>query len=375
MNDRDSAKLPRRDFILLPLLSLLTVVLLIGSSELVCRVVWPDYTEDPCALPDGHHKPACSSTLKAMEGPVYQEAYNDCGYRSRASCGPKPPNHIRIALLGSSFTLAFAVPYDEGFPGETEQKLTRACHRPVEIQNLSAVQLQPIQVYSRLDEALALKPDVVVVSINPIDADQDYTDEDMRNRDQPASLLRKSPPPPAFPLRLVKQFQAGLTSILVAQHYRFLDQADYIQHYLQYGDMADFLRQPFSDRWQRRFAQLDVLLGEMADKAHRQGVPIVFISGLSRAQVGLMSETKRPPGVDPFAFDAAFARIAQKHGIIDIDPGPAFSRRPEGTRLFYPVNGHLNAQGNAIYAEVLTQGLLSSGLPVFQSCTRPGVSP
>src|SRR5579875_1567383 len=133
------AKLPRRDYILLPLLSLLTIVLLIGGSEAVARIGWPDYTEDPCSLPDGHHKPNCSAVLKAMEGPRYLEAYNECGYRSRASCGPKPAGHIRIAMLGSSFTLAFAVPYDQGFPGEVEQRLSNACKRPVEIQNLSAV--------------------------------------------------------------------------------------------------------------------------------------------------------------------------------------------------------------------------------------------
>ena len=35
------AKLPRRDWVLLPLLSLLTMLVLLASSEGVARVVWP----------------------------------------------------------------------------------------------------------------------------------------------------------------------------------------------------------------------------------------------------------------------------------------------------------------------------------------------
>jgi hypothetical protein len=238
----------------------------------------------------------------------------------------------------------------------------------VEIQNLSGIQLQPIQIYRRVDEALALQPDVLVVSINPFDAHTDYSDEDMRNRDEPAALDRKVPPMPPLK-KLIKNTSDQFTFIQVLQHFRYLDENDYIHHFLQYGDEVDYLRVPLSDAWARRFTQLDVLLGEIADKARRKGVPVVFISGLSRVQAGLMSEASRPAGVDPFLFERELAEIAARHDIVNIDPDPGFSEHPHATNLFYPVNGHLTEDGNTVYGQALTHGLLSSDLAIFQGCT------
>ncbi len=157
-------RLPRRDYILLPLISLITIIAMIAAAETVSRVIWPDYSVDPCFLSGGHHKPNCSAKLKTMEGPAYIESYNECGYRTLASCGPKPPGHIRVALLGSSFALGFAVPYEDTYAVKTEQQLSKACQRPVEIQNLGAEQLQPLQMYRRVYEALALQPDLLIIT-------------------------------------------------------------------------------------------------------------------------------------------------------------------------------------------------------------------
>jgi hypothetical protein len=266
--------------------------------------------------------------------------------------------------------MAFGVPYEQGFPSRAEQELSRACRRPVEIQNLSSQQLQPLQLYRLADEALALKPDLLIVSINPTDADVSYTDQDIGDRNQPAALQRKEPPRSAV-TKLVRYVQDNATFVVVAQHYRFLNQEDYIKHYLQYGDMADYLRPPYTGAWAKRFSQLDILLGDIAGKARAQGVPVAFIPGISRAQAGLMSEPARPSGVDPYAFEREFAAIDARHGILNIDPDPDFSRRPNATHLFYPVNGHLNVEGNAVFEQALTRGLLSSDLPVFQGCSKP----
>jgi len=369
MNDTTATKLPRRDYILIPLLSLGTALGMAAIAEATSRIFWPDNSLDACVLPDGHHKPNCSAPLNTMEGPAYIESYNECGYRTQASCGPKPPGHIRIALLGSSFAMAFGVSYEQGFPGKAERQLTSACRHPVEIQNLSSPNLQPLQIYHLVDEALSLKPDLLIVNINPMDLDQNYTDQEIRDRDQPVAMQRKETPRSTVG-RILKYVQDNVTFVLVAQHYRFLDQDDYIRHYLQYGDSADFLRQPFTDAWARRFSQLDILLGDIADRAHSKAVPVALIPGLQRAQAGLMSESNRPAGVDPFAFERELAAIAARHGIVNIDPDPEFRRTPNAASLFYPVNGHFNERGNTVFQQALTRGLLSSNLAIFQNCSK-----
>ncbi len=361
-------RLPRRDYILLPLISLITIIAMIAAAETVSRVIWPDYTLDPCSLPGGHYKPNCSVKQKTMEGPSYLLSFNECGYRTLAPCGPKPSGHIRAALLGSSFALGFGVPYEDTFAVKTEQQLSRACRRPVEIQNLGAEALQPLQVYRRVDEALALQPDLLIITINPADAVTDYTDREISDRDQPSALERKVVPLSRL-AQLSREVSDQFTFIQVLQHFRYLNKNDYIQHFLSYGDQVDYLRPPMSEAWRRRFAQLDLLMGEMADKAHQRGVPLIFISGLNRIQAGLLNEPNFRPGIDPYAFEREFAEIAARHDIVNIDPNSEFSHLPNAINLFYPVNGHLTEEGNSVFEQALVRGLLSSDLAVFRGCS------
>lgn len=362
-------RLPKRDYVILPMISLLTVVLMVGGAEAVSRIGWPDYSEDSCSVGMGRHKANCSVEQKTMEGPRYVESYNECGYRSAAHCGPKPANTTRVALLGSSFTLAFGVPYEDGFPAKTEKQLSAACGRPVEMQNLSGIQLQPLQLYRRVDEALALNPDLLVVSINPMDAHEDYSDEDLRNRDNPEAAERKVLRMSRFQ-SLKKKALDQFTFVQLLQHFRYLNREDYLQHFLQYGDEVDYLRTPLPPLWARRFEALDFLLGEIARKANERNIPVVFIAGLSRVQAGLMSETNQRAGIDPNEFELRFAEIAAKHGITNIDPDPEFRARPDAIDLFYPVNGHLTPEGNTVYSAALTRGLLTSDLPAFRGCAQ-----
>jgi hypothetical protein len=113
------AHLPKRDFFLLPLLSLLTVLVLFGMSEAVTRVLWPAEYSRACIVADPvegfRFKPNCSVRGKIAEGPSITYHYNECGYRSEDSCGPKPPGTIRIAILGSSMSQALHVSYDDAF--------------------------------------------------------------------------------------------------------------------------------------------------------------------------------------------------------------------------------------------------------------------
>ena len=87
-------KLPRRDIVLLPLISMLTLLCMLAGAEVITRIVWPEQIVNSCQVPDPslgfRYRPNCSSTMKSAEGPWYTNDYNECGYRSAASCGPVP---------------------------------------------------------------------------------------------------------------------------------------------------------------------------------------------------------------------------------------------------------------------------------------------
>src|SRR5438309_415013 len=87
-------RLPRRDFVILPLLSVLTVAVMLGGAEVATRLAMPQKSVDECLVPDpvlGHRPLAnCVSHTKSAEGEWVENRYNDCGYRADSSCRPPP---------------------------------------------------------------------------------------------------------------------------------------------------------------------------------------------------------------------------------------------------------------------------------------------
>ena len=153
------AGLPRRDYVRLPLISLAPILFIFGVSELLTRVIWAEHKEGSCTIVDpvggDHFKPNCTIRTKNAEGPWTTYHYNECGYRSATSCGPKPVGAIRIAILGSSVSQALYVPYDQTYFARTASDLSRSCDRPIDVQNLGVPGSSPIYAYRRLPEVIA----------------------------------------------------------------------------------------------------------------------------------------------------------------------------------------------------------------------------
>lgn len=59
---------------------------------------------DSCRVADANigfaNRPGCISRMKNAESSWETNQYNDCGYRTKESCGPKPAGTIRVALVG-----------------------------------------------------------------------------------------------------------------------------------------------------------------------------------------------------------------------------------------------------------------------------------
>ena len=111
-------RLPRRDLVVLPLISILTITLLLLGSEVAARHFFPESSGgDSCRVADAtigfKYRPNCTSRVKSAEGPWVVNHYNECGYRTNQSCGAKPSGSTRIALIGSSVAQGSYVGYDE----------------------------------------------------------------------------------------------------------------------------------------------------------------------------------------------------------------------------------------------------------------------
>src|ERR1700761_9719345 len=109
-------KMHRRDLIILPVVSLLTVISLWAGAEAVCRVMWPEQAEDACLAFDPvigmHARPGCTTRTKAAEGPWVEEDWSSCGTRAgSAACDERhDARAARVVTMGTSVSWGSLVP-------------------------------------------------------------------------------------------------------------------------------------------------------------------------------------------------------------------------------------------------------------------------
>ena len=172
------------------------------------------------------------------------------------------------------------------------------------------------------------------------------------------------------PLKAIVTGVKSSRALEMLQHFMYQDPQSYLNLYLMYGDNADYLRPPFSSLWRQRLADTDLIVGEMADRAHSAGIPFALMAGVQASQVALVGQPRT--GADPAAFGAALKKIADRHQVLFIDPLMPLAKVPHPIGLFYVVDGHIGPAGQQILASTVEQHLLSSGWKPFESCkARP----
>ena len=133
----------RRDWILLPGLSLLTICLMAVSAELLSRRFFPMNqlgfqncfaTNDPTG--DAPVKPDSVCWEQTAESNLTAEyRFNSRGDRAGTELKPKPPGTFRIVLIGSSLTQGLFVPREKTFAALLPEELSMETGRKVEVYN------------------------------------------------------------------------------------------------------------------------------------------------------------------------------------------------------------------------------------------------
>jgi hypothetical protein len=309
------------------------------------------------------------SYRKAAEGPATVNAYNDCGYRTPQPCGTRPPGGIRVALLGASTAQGMKVPYPATFAARLTEALSRACRRPVEFQNMGVPGAGLLDVYRRLDEALALHPDLIMLAMTPYEMKAAIGASALARRDDPAAQAAAPDPPPARQSLVARLSDAAHDSriLVVAQHFLFQDRATFVKLFLLHGEDADYLRVPYGPGWERRLRDFDVLLADMARRSAAAGVPMLLALGPQRIQASLLDRGVRPDSVDPFEIGRRLAAIAAAHGVLFQDTLEGFAGLADPDAPFYAVDGHMDADGHAVFARSVLARLTHDS-PVFRDC-------
>jgi hypothetical protein len=261
--------------------------------------------------------------------------------------------------MGSSTARGALVNYQDSFAALAGDALTRDCRQIVDFQNLGTEAADMGHLDERTEEALALKPAAIVITVGPYDlshlmdrpAAETADDDGGFNLATIVSLLRES--------RL----------FLVTQYYLYRDPEFQISAFLLKGDTADSVRMPLTAAWRGRVADFGAVLARIAAKTEPAHVPVDLFYVPDRPQAALAAETSDPPGIDPYGLGRALGEEAARHGVGFTDTTRSFAVYPDFASLFYLTDGHPAVGGHAALAGDVVTSLLAE--PGFASCKAP----
>ena len=130
--------------------------------------------------------------------------------------------------------------------------------------------------------------------------------------------------------------------------------------YLNYGDNADFLRPPFTSRWQERLRIFDLLLTELSNAAEKRGVPLTIAFVPQLAETALQASKSVPAGVDPDALPQALREITSRHGAAFVDTSRDLRKQQNPMLLYYRVDSHPSGAGQPIIAHQIAEHYLDA---------------
>jgi hypothetical protein len=383
------AKLPRRDWIVLPVISLLTICLLLTSTELIARRMFTQLDtigedcmvfNDPSTGPRGIPNSVCRE--KIPEGELTEYQFNSCGHRAGMECGPKSPGTYRIVMIGTSLVLGMRVPREKTFAALLPLELSRRTGLKVELYNEATPYKYPDTIALHFDEVLKAKPDMVLWAL----VSGDINSQSQLVPPTPASVRNLHPSFPAwawyrmkaifatksFTASLAEIFRRSRTATLLCQF--LYDSPSLYVKLMEIDDGMAYLRAEPSAEWQKQLKEFDNNAARIEAQARDAGVPFVVVLLPRHADVDMISRGEWPAGYDPYRLDNELRAIITSHGGIYIDILPDIHSTPSLQQGYFQVEGHLNARGHAILSGLLAEELTNGAVPALRVVARPQVA-
>jgi hypothetical protein len=383
------ARLPRRDWILLPLLTLLTVCITAGSTELIARRMFTVsrtgvgscLSSDP--LTGLHGIPNSVCWQKNFEGQPVEYRFNSSGYRADMEFGPKPPGTYRIVMVGSSTPMGYEVKREEAFATLLPAQLSQLTGRRVELYN-EAIEGKGGSlgsIASRLEDALTAKPDMVLWAIGLYDIEHENNAPSAAD-DRPARPLGLA----GRAWQLVRAAFAGKAafssveevldysrSSILLRHLLYRSQSLYVNSIIMQDRHGAATARPGSSQApQGRLKDFDSYAAELETRARAAGVLFVVTFVPNHGGLAaLISKGEWPAGYSPYEMDDELRAIITSHGGTYIDILPDFRNMPNPEKGYFRVDGHPDAEGHAVISRLLARELTSGAVPELKAAAQP----
>lgn len=357
-HEADEGSLPARDWIILPLLSLLTIVLIGVTTEITAHFIFPKTTTEitDCLIYDPatgvRGKPNSICWEKLPDTPLTKYVFNSCGHRAGYECGTKPPGTFRIVLTGSSIAMGARVPIEKTFAGLLPPVLSRAAGRPVEVYNEGMSYGTPHDVLLRFPEITAAHPDLILWVLTSRDVELSSELLPAKEDPAPKSILRS----------IIDHAKDSRTAVLLL-YYIYKSPTSYAKLHLLGAGAPGYLRAAYTPDWQNHLTEFDGYAAQIQAKAAAAHIPFAAVFVPSRAHAALLSMPDDPPGFDPFKLDREVRAIIERHGGTYIDILPGYKAIPNSEEHYFPMDGHPDAAGQAMISNLLAAQLTSGAIP------------
>lgn len=376
-----------RDWVKVCALSLLTICTLSVLVELTARLLFPmskatGVGEDCLILQEGTEGvrgvPNCVVWEKPAEGELADYRFNSSGYRNDRDFAPKPPGTFRIVILGTSMATGLRVPQEKIFSTLLPAELSQRTGRKVELYNLGLPWRSPNAIAHHLDEAIALKPDMILWVITTRDVSKTswlapMKETSTRNLHQDTwAHLKSALAPQALKTRISTDL-SQMRTVMMLRNFLYSSPSLYIQSALLGADFdPNFLQAKPTEKWQTQLKQFDSSAAAIEEQSLKAGIPFAAVLIPDRIQVAMVSMMGDwPGGLDPNKLDHDLHSIITSHGGTYIEILPDFRTIPNPETEYMAVDGHPNSAGHAAIAKFLTNKLAGAVPPDPNAGPKP----
>jgi len=370
------------DWLLLPLLSLLTIYLCIVVSNSIARQIFPQSVAGlyGCIVqgevPDHLH--GIQNTVcqyNNNDEPITEYRLNRCGHRTDMECGQKPSETYRIVMLGSSFAVGEGIPVENTIASLLPKDITESSRRRVDLYNMSMYMEHPYVIARYFEDVKAQHPDMILWLLSP---------HDLENAVEPIGAASAPPRPKGF-LQEAKWRalqELGNKSLLEALQSLWskgmgkmgaTPSANLLRHLLPEnrsgfdgssltGDGDRFLRVPTDPTEQQYLQQFASDLAIAGKKAHAMNIPLFVTLVPSRSQAAMLSLGRAKEGFSPYALNDELRAAVEHEGCTYVDILPEFHNLPNAEQYYFLVNGHPNPDGARLIAQFIAKQLVNAPL-------------
>lgn len=396
--NENETKLPRRDWILLPLIGFFTLLFLTVSTELLARWLFPVSEvgfercfarHDPSGTAPVNPNSFCIEQIAESRLPV-EYRFDSHGHRADTELGPKQPGTYRIVMIGSSMAMGLYVPEDRSLAATLPKDLSQRTGRKIELYNEATggrFRGGPFPVSGsarNFKEVLAANPDMILWVITPMDienADSATTTPPQQGamggaltsdkKTHSANIWSKVSDAisnGSLGHKLLDRWQGSRTS-LVLKHFLLEaeSQDQYVTSYLRNEDDTGFLMIESNSKWQHVLTLFQGDADQFEQEAKAAGIPLVAVLVPNRAQAAMISMGEWPKGYDPYKLDAELRSIVEGRGGIYIDTLLSLQKIPSPEQYYFPVDGHLNVDGHAVLSKLLSERLTDGLVPALRA--------